>query len=499
MAHLRRSLVQHAKSSDFYTILDIDVTASAETIEQAFLNLSAKIPSEEQTADNPTYQRLVQAHQILSDAKRRASYDAFLNANVAPVLRMETVVSNKSIPLLNSPQILYLFINVYPPAQQSKAHTPLNLALVIDRSTSMQGMRLERVKAAVNLILDKLAPEDVLSIISFSDRAETILPAGNISESKSGLLVKIRGMQASGGTEIYQGLQAGVAQLTQMPLADYINHLILLTDGHTYGDADKCLELAEKSAAQGIGFSAFGLGSEWNDEFLDKLVSPSGGRSDYIEKPAQIIEYLQHYINGLGDVYARNVYLQLELPEAMTLQYSFKLTPFSQTIFAENKIFKLGNIEGRAPLNILLELNLQPQKKETQLSIPLKLTAEIPSQKQSVHTIEKNIQLEIQSEPPEAEPPAELLKAVRVLNLYRLNEKVRNEVEGGELEMATRRMKHLATRLLEVGETELAQQAHTELVRLEKMGDLSEEGRKRLKYGTRSLYSGLLEDLDLDK
>jgi Ca-activated chloride channel family protein len=491
--------VQHANSYDFYRILGIHASASAEAIEQAFLSLSTRIPPELQTADNPTYQRIVQAHQILSDAKRRAAYDAFLNTQAAPVLRMETEVSSEKIPLLDTAQILYLFVNIYPPAQQNKVHIPLNLTLVIDRSTSMQGMRLERVKAAVNLILDKLAPEDVLSVVSFSDRAETILPAGNIGENKSGLLIKIRGMQASGGTEIYQGLQAGITQLNQVSLADYTNHLILLTDGHTYGDAEKCLELAEKTAAQGIGFSAFGLGSEWNDDFLDKLVSPSGGRSDYIEKPAQIIEYLQHHINGLGDVYARNVCLQVDLPKPMILQYGFKLTPFAQPIFAENKEFKLGNIEGRSPLKILLELNLQPQKKEVQLSIPLKLTAEIPSQKQSMHTAEENVQLEIQTEPPQVEPPPELLKAVRVLNIYRLNEKVRNEVEVGELEAATKRMKHLTTRLLEVGETQLAQQAHMELARLEKMGDLSEEGRKRLKYGTRSLFSGLLQDLDLDQ
>jgi Ca-activated chloride channel family protein len=490
--------VQRANSDNFYRILGIHANASAEAIEQTFLSLSSKIPSELQTADNPTYQRIAQAHQILSDAKRRAAYDAFLNAQSAPVLRMESEVSSKKIPLLRTSQILYLFVNIYPPVQLSKVHVPLNLALVIDRSTSMQGIRLERVKAAVNLILDKLAPEDVLSVVSFSDRAETILPPGNISENKSGLLVKIRGMQASGGTEIYQGLQAGVTHLSQMTLADYTNHLILLTDGHTYGDADKCLKLAEKTAAQGIGFSAFGIGSEWNDEFLDKLVSPSGGRSDYIEKPDQIIEYLQNHINGLGDVYARNVCLQLDLPKPMLLQYGFKLTPFSQPIFAENKVFKLGNIEGRSSLKILLELNLQAQKKEVQLNIPLKLTAEIPSQKQLTYTIEENIQLEIQAEPAIVEPSPGLLKAVRVLNIYRLNEKVRNEVEVGELEAATKRMKHLTTRLLEVGETQLAQQAHMELARLEKMGDLSEEGRKRLKYGTRSLFSGLLQDLDLD-
>ena len=326
-----------------------------------------------------------------------------------------------------------------------------------------------------------------------------MLPASNASESKAALGTKIRGMQASGGTEIFQGLEAGVSQLRQMPLADYTNHLVLLTDGHTYGDEDKCLALAEETAALGIGISAFGLGYEWNDKFLDQLVLPSGGQSNHIEKPEQIIEYLQKHIKGLGDVYARNVHLHIDLPKPITLQYGFKLAPYSQTIHADNKTMKLGSIEGRSPLKFLLELSIEAVQQETQLNIPLIVTADIPSHKQRSQTFKKTIPLKIQADAPDIEPAAELLSAVRVLNIYRLNEKVWNEVEAGQLDMATRRMRHLSTRLLEVGETQLAHQAHTEVMRLEKMGDMSEEGRKKLKYGTRSLFTGLLEDMNLDK
>lgn len=493
------SAVQNAIKFDFYSILGVPSQAKAEAIEQAALALLAGIPKDLRTADNKAYQRIVQARQILGDPNRRAAYDAFLAAQAPPILQMEVDVSATKIPIIDSAQIIYMLVNVYPPSQQSKVHTPLNLALAIDRSTSMEGIRLERVKAAVNLIVEKLAPNDVLSVVSFSDRAETILPAGSISDNKSSLLAKLRGIRASGGTEIYQGLEAGITQLHQVPLENYTNHLILLTDGHTYGDAEKCLALAEKTAAQGIGISAFGIGSEWNDEFLDQLVSPSGGRSDYIETPEQIIEYLQNHINGLGDVYAHNVSLNLNLPKAITLQYSFKLAPFAQPVHAENKELKLGNIEGRSPLKFLLELNLQAQKEPMQLEIPLTLTADIPSQKKSRYTTQQTIYLEILADPPSLELSPELLNAARILSMYRLNEKVWNEVEAGQLEMATRRMKHLSTRLLEVGEVQLAQQAHTEVTRLERMGDLSEEGRKRLKYGTRSLFTGLLEDLDIEK
>ena len=491
--------MQRTNPADFYRILGLKANAPAEAIQEAFTVLTAKIPPESRTKDNPTYYRIVQAYRILSDPDRRAAYNAFLASKAPQLLRLDTELSSQKLPLLDTTQIAYLLINVKPPQQEDRTHNPLNLSLVIDRSTSMRGVRLERVKAAVNLILDKLAPNDVLSVISFSDRAEIVLPAGNVSENKPALGTKIRGMQASGGTEIFQGLEAGVTQLNQVPLANYTNHLVLLTDGHTYGDADKCLTLAEKTAAQGIGISAFGIGYEWNDEFLDQLVRPSGGRSDHIEKPGQIIEFLEKHINGLGDVYARNVRLHLDLPQAITLQYGFKLAPFAQAVHAENKEIKLGNIEGRASLKLLLELNVQPHQAETQITIPLKITADIPGQKRPRKTFPKKVQLDIQADPPETELPSELVSAVRVLNIYRLNEKVWDEVEAGELEMATQRMRHLSTRLLEVGEAQLAHQAHTEVMRLEKMGDMSEEGRKKLKYGTRSLFTGLLEDLDLEK
>jgi hypothetical protein len=90
---------------------------------------------------------------------------------------------------------------------------------------------------------------------------------------------------------------------------------------------------------------------------------------------------------------------------------------------------------------------------------------------------------------PRINPPKALTDAVQALNLYRLNEKVWQEIEGGDLPQATTRMRRLTTRLLEAGHTQLAQQAYAETERLASMGTLSLEGRKRLKYGTRSLLT----------
>jgi Ca-activated chloride channel family protein len=353
----------------------------------------------------------------------------------------------------------------------------------------MAGNRLQQVQTAVELIVKQLGPDDLLSIISFSDRAQVVVPHGSINNQQI-ILAKIREIRPSGGTEIFQGLQAGAEQLRGVELSNYSTHLILLTDGHTYGDADKCLALANETAEQGITMTAFGLGSEWNDGFLDDLVAPSGGLSSFIETPGQIIEFLQSRIASLGKIYAQNVRLSPNFPAGLQLKYGFKLTPFAQPLpLGGSGDIGLGDIEGRAPLSLLLEFLIAPQAIPTRLNVPLTITADVPSQSVRKQTFSNRLQLFVLSDPPKEEPPEAILEAVRLLNLYRMNEKVWSELEEGRVETAVNRMRHLTTRLLEAGQTQLAQQAHLEAERLAKLGTLSSEGRKRLKYGTRALIT----------
>ena len=74
-----------------------------------------------------------------------------------------------------------------------------------------------------------------------------------------------------------------------------------------------------------------------------------------------------------------------------------------------------------------------------------------------------------------------------MFNLYQMNEKAWSEAEAGQFDMATARMQHISTRLLEAGEEELSQQAFAETQRLAAMETVSGEGRKGLRYGTRAL------------
>ena len=87
----------------------------------------------------------------------------------------------------------------------------MNLTLVLDRSTSMRGVRLDKVKIAAHHIIDQLSPQDVLAVVSFSDRADVLIPATSVTD-KASLRSAVSIMRADGGTEIYHGLAAGVAE-----------------------------------------------------------------------------------------------------------------------------------------------------------------------------------------------------------------------------------------------------------------------------------------------
>ena len=407
-------------------------------------------------------------------------------------LQVTIRTSHDQLNALPSEQLIYLLLKVAPGETVQRRRAPLNISLVIDRSTSMRGSRLNQVKAAASLIIDKLSAGDTISIVTFSDRAQVVIPSQKVG-NKVALVSRINSIIASGATEIYQGLQAGLRELRKQRIDEHVSHMILLTDGHTYGDSEQCLLLAKDAAEKGVSMSAFGLGTEWNDEFLDGLVAPSGGRSAFIESPQQIIAYLENQIEGLGMMFAQNVQLQYRFPTRVGIRFAFKVSPYVQPVPVEKNILKLGMLEGSTPVTCLLEIGVGPQELGSYLELPYQVSAELIGMENELARVTgKQVLAVVESaSSPELDP--ELVQAVQALTYYRMNEKAWQDVEAGRLETATRRMEQLTKRLQGAGFRELAQQAANETRRLQQLGSMSDEGHKRLKYGTRRLLSGKLE------
>ncbi len=479
---------------DYYAMLGVSPEATPEDIKVAYRRAARRFHPD--TNANPgavaQFRDIAEAYEVLNNPSARAEYNLAIRQRglPPPYFDIRVTPSKRALRRLPEPQVLYLLVEIIPNeryAEQDQRQVPLNLALVIDRSTSMKGPRLERVKQAAHRIIENLNPDDILSVISFSDRAEVVVPATTIDEPAT-LKAVVSTMQANGGTEIFQGLQAGVKQLEQSLNPKSVNHLILLTDGHTYGDEEKCLRLAEEISQQGIGISTVGIGQEWNDVFLDKLASKTGGSSTYINAPSAIVRFLNERVRSLGAAYVERLRLSVAPDSDVVLEDAFRLVPHPQPLPTDKEYIPLGSLEKNKSISVILQIQMPALPENRFRTVArIDITGDILQDGYRGYKVVSDFSIEVSDEAPQENPPTAILNALGKLTLYRMQEKAMEALSTGDVREATRRLENLATRLLENGQESLARAALAEARRVARTAMLSDEGQKALKYGTRAL------------
>jgi Ca-activated chloride channel family protein len=386
--------------------------------------------------------------------------------------------------------MLYLIIELAAPAEARQSPSPpLNVCLVLDRSTSMRGEKMDMVKSTAIQVLRNLRPQDILSVVAFSDRAEVIVPAAYHQE-RSRLEARIQMIQPGGGTEIFQGLEAGVREVARSLDARRINHIVLLTDGQTYGDEQECLALASKLAGQGIGISAMGIGREWNDIFLDVLATRTGGSSAFIAEPQQIKQLLLARFNALAQTFAEDVTLTPAPLDGIELSYAFRLQPDPAPVALTENTLRLGAILQDTSTRVIFEYIIQPKavKSDIVTFVDGLLKVAIASQPFPVPDLRLRLTRPVSDNPEAESPPPEIVQALSRLMLYRMQDRARKEIEKGNVDVATRHLQNLAANLLSQGERSLAQTIMLEVDHLQQKNVLSAEGGKKINYGTRALF-----------
>ncbi len=164
------------------------------------------------------------------------------------------------MPVTGGSQIAYVLLEAKPTELMAQVRMPLNFALVIDHSGSMKGAKLRNVREAVKMVIDRLEPTDYISVVIFDDTAQVIIPSMP-SNDKPGMKAAIDRILDAGGTTMSLGMIQGLGELRRWNIPNAVNRMILLTDGVTYGDTDRCRQLARDAAATGIS-----IPSTWNRE-----------------------------------------------------------------------------------------------------------------------------------------------------------------------------------------------------------------------------------------
>jgi Ca-activated chloride channel family protein len=255
---------------------------------------------------------------------------------------------------------------------------PVNVALVIDRSGSMEGEPLEYVKRACAHVVDLLAPTDVLSIVTFEETVEVLMPARHVTDPA---LIKqhIARIVPGNTTNLFDGLYAGGAQVASVPAGGFVTRVLLLTDGEPTAGLRDFASIVGQVAdlkARGVTVTALGFGPEYNEELMAGIARRSGGNYYYIARPEQIPDVFRREMEQVLGVTARNPRLTLHLPRGCGVRQVYGSPP---TFGARTAEIALPDIEGGTTVSRLWEVDWEPRRAGTYRVAKAVLAWEDPS------------------------------------------------------------------------------------------------------------------------
>jgi len=476
---------------DYYRILGLPRDATPDEVRTTYFELARQYHPDANPDPRAREHFLViqDAYSVLSNPDKRAEYESQLPPPPPPPeISVNLQYSRNIIPLIDEPKLVYALAELVSTGEPDRSlFPPIHVCLVVDRSTSMRGDRMDMVKANITQFFKLLKPQDMISVVTFSDRAEVVIPPSRPADL-SRMENRINLIQTGGGTEILRGLETGLAQLKVAKGLRMLRQLILLTDGHTYGDEQNCFELAKEAAENGISISALGLGHEWNDAFLDRLTSLSGGNTTFVTSPKDLYTFLEEKLKALTTVYARRITFEFKSTPSIEMRYAFRINPEVGPLQTNSPI-AIGDLLFGKSLVILFEFLLPPLPHDLDkvLLAEGRLVMELPNKEGHDVRMPMRINRTVAVGPELDFPPAPIIEAMSHLSLYRLQEKARMEVSTGNATRATRHLQYLATHLLSQGNRELAHAVLVEAENIQQSRQFSQEGEKRIKYGTRSL------------
>ncbi|MCE9607482.1 MAG: VWA domain-containing protein [Planctomycetia bacterium] len=208
----------------------------------------------------------------------------------------------------------------------AQARKPLNVALVLDRSNSMNiDSKLGFLIKAAHLVTDNLTPQDHAALVTYHHEVQTMVPMHPVV-NREYLHDRIDEIEADGYTNISGGLLEGMAQMKERAGAPGLHHMILFTDGvanEGVTDSDKLVGIVRMAHDRNMTISTIGVGVEYDESLMKRMAQAGGGRYSYVAQPDQIPDVIRSELGSLLAVAAQNAKLTIEVPPGLKVDHIF--------------------------------------------------------------------------------------------------------------------------------------------------------------------------------
>jgi len=175
------------------------------------------------------------------------------------------------------------------PAKLAPPRSPEGTAviLIIDKSSSMEGRKIELARLAAIGVVDNLRPIDLVGVLIFDNSFQWAVP---LRRAEDRPLIKrlISGITPDGGTQISPALNEAFRRI--QPANATFKHIVLLTDG--ISEEGDSLDLSREALLKKVTISTVGLGQDVNRAYLEKVAQYAGGKSYFLNEPAGLEQIL---------------------------------------------------------------------------------------------------------------------------------------------------------------------------------------------------------------
>lgn len=244
----------------------------------------------------------------------------------------------------------------------------VNLAIVLDKSGSMQGEKIKQARAAAIDAINLLKADDIVSIVTYDSTVEVLVPATKLSD-KAMVIKAIKGIQPGGNTALFAGVSKGAAEVRKFLDKERVNRVILLSDGLANvgpSSPGELGSLGKSMLKENISVSTLGLGLGYNEDLMVNLATGSGGNHLFIEDASELADIFRSEFDDVLSVVAQEIDVSVTIPEGIR---PVRVLGNEADINGQSIVTRMSQIYSEQDKHIVIEVEVPAGEKGAKLEL----------------------------------------------------------------------------------------------------------------------------------
>lgn len=354
-------------------------------------------------------------------------------------------------------QEVKLLVRLKAPDVAVRGRRPLNLGVVVDRSGSMSGDKIENTRRALKTLITHLDADDLLGIVQFDDEAQVLLEPTHV-RNKDALKRLVDRIDTGGSTNLSGGWLLGLDRLGRSASEACISRCLLLTDGQANQGIQDPLALAaigqEARRQRGIVTTTLGFGEGFNEDLLVGIARESGGAFYFVDKAEQAPAIFNEELQGLLRLAAQNVEVRVR-PQGL-VRLLAQWTDYPGRVLPDGVAFALGDLYAGEEKDVLMSLFVPglPEMAAARIAALEVSFAGIDGASVTVRQIAQDVVVRVAGEGEATEPNLVVLQQYGLQMAARGRRKAIQEADAGDYARAERTLRKVADSLAAIPDTD---------------------------------------------